>query len=282
MNIAITSAINTVRKSMAIKIPNKAFLSFTYKQCVNTLWRAFKQVEDHWAKEVIREEALSILKKNLETLKSHEDSLQSELAVDLLANYPQDQETLQILLMKLERIEKKDLKDSDFIISTIDDFAKVNNNPSPVHLILDNLRSSFNVGSLFRTAEAIGVKEVHLCGYTPTPDNSKTAKSALGTDKWIKWKYWESSLECIDSLKSQGIEILAFETEKNAQSLSNIDEIGECAIVLGNEKYGLNESVLNRASHILKIDLGGKKNSLNVGTCGAIAMYHLSKVSKVK
>ncbi len=263
---------------MAVKIPNKAFLSFTYKQCVNTLWRAFRQVEDHWDRESIRVDALNILKGNLNTLTSHEDNQLSALASELLDIYPETQESLQNLLMKLERIEQKDLKDNDFIISTIDDFAKVNENPSPIHLVLDNLRSSFNVGSLFRTAEAIGIKEIHLCGYTPTPENSKTAKSALGTDKWINWKYWESSLDCIDSLKEQGVEILAFETEQNANSLSKIDKIGQCAVVLGNEKYGLNKSVLRRADQILKIDLGGKKNSLNVGTCGAIAMYHLSEV----
>ncbi|PIK13645.1 RNA methyltransferase [Halobacteriovorax sp. JY17] len=267
---------------MAVKIPNKAFLSFTYKQCVNTLYRAFKQVEDHWEREGIRVDALKILEENLQTLVEHEDEVQSTLAKELLEIYPKDQQSLQTLLMKLERLEQKDLKDSDFLISTIDDFAKVNESPSPIHLVLDNLRSSFNVGSLFRTAEAIGIKEIHLCGYTPTPENSKTAKSALGTDKWIKWKYWESSLDCVDNLREQGVEILAFETEKNADSLSRISEIRECAIVLGNERYGLNQSILKRADRILKIDLGGKKNSLNVGTCGAIAMYHLAEATSEK
>lgn len=267
---------------MAVKIPNKAFLSFTYKQCVNTLYRAFKQVEDHWDREKIRIDALKILNANLTTLVKHEDEVQARLATELLELFPTDQESLQTLLMKLERLEQKDLKDSDFLISTIDDFAKVNENPSPIHLVLDNLRSSFNVGSLFRTAEAIGIKEIHLCGYTPTPENSKTAKSALGTDKWISWKYWESSLECVDTLKAQGVEILAFETEKSAVSLSKINEIGECAIILGNEKYGLNQSILKRADQIMKIDLGGKKNSLNVGTCGAIAMYQLAEATSEK
>ncbi|WP_417335721.1 RNA methyltransferase [Halobacteriovorax marinus] len=265
---------------MAIEIPNKAFLSFSYKQCINTLYRAFKQVDDKWDNESLRLNSLKILENNLVALKSHEDEALIGLGQEILSDFPSTRSKLQELLMKLERIENKDLKDSDFLITTEDDFAKINDEPNPIHLVLDNLRSSFNVGSLFRTAEAIGIKEVHLCGYTPTPENSKTAKSALGTDKWIKWSYWESSLDCIDALKERGVDIYAFETEKNAKALEEVREIRECAIVLGNERYGLNESVLNRSDEILKIRLDGKKNSLNVGICGAIAMHHMARIQR--
>lgn len=259
---------------MAIKIPNKAFLSFSFKQCVDTFWRAGMQVEQHWQKASERDSALGILKKNLETLLSHEEEQVKTLAQELLEHYPSDEASMQNWLMKLERLAKKDLKDSDFLISTVDQFDKEKSISHPIHIVLDNLRSSFNVGSLFRTAEALGILKIHLCGYTPTPENSKTAKSALGTDDWIEWKYWESTLECLEHLKSEGVTLYAFETEQNATCLSEVVPASSCGLILGNERYGLSSPVLNKADNILKINLHGKKNSLNVGICGAIAMNH--------
>lgn len=261
---------------MAIKIPSKAFLSFSYKQCVDTLWRAGKQIEDHWEKEEQRLDALSFIHGNLKTLVTHEEAKVKAISEELLDRFPDDIETMQNWLMTLERVMKKDLRDTDFLVSTIDDFDKSEIPKVPVQLVLDNLRSSFNVGSLFRTAEALGVEMIHLCGYTPTPENSKTAKSALGTDEWVKWKYWESSLECLDSLKSDGVKIYAFETEASAININGIEPVKNCAVVLGNERYGLSSPTLKRADQLVKINLNGKKNSLNVGTCGAIALHHFA------
>jgi tRNA G18 (ribose-2'-O)-methylase SpoU len=263
---------------MAIKIPNKAFLSFGHKQCVDTLWRAGKQIEDHWEKEDQRVDALSFIKSNLKTLVSHEEHQVKEISNTLLERFPDSRESMQDWLMTLERVMKKDLRDTDFLVSTVDDFNKEEIEKAPIQIVLDNLRSSFNVGSLFRTAEALGIEMIHLCGYTPTPDNSKTAKSALGTDEWVKWKYWESSLECLDSLKKDNVKIYAFETEASAINLTEIKTVESCAIVLGNERYGLSSPTLKRADQLVKINLNGKKNSLNVGTCGAIALHHLTSL----
>ena len=259
---------------MAIKIPNKAFLSFSYKQCVDTMWRAGKQIEDNWENAQKRDVALKYIADNLSALHKHEDSLVCELSKSLEENFPKDPQTMQNWLMILERLMKKDLRDSDFLVSTVDQFDKSEINISPIHLVLDNLRSSFNVGSLFRTAEALGIEMIHLCGYTPTPENSKTAKSALGTDKWVQWKSWESTLECLDYLKSVGHTLYAFETEASATNLLNLKPAEKSTIILGNERYGLSSPVLNRADELVKITLHGKKNSLNVGICGAMAIYH--------
>lgn len=258
---------------MAIKIPNKSFLSFSYKQCVDTLWRAGRQIEDHWEKEDQRESALKFIYGNLRTLKRHEEVQVSELATELYEKFPNSRESLQDWLMILERVSKKDLRDSDFLVSTIDEFDKSEIKTVPVQIVLDNLRSSFNVGSLFRTAEALGIEMIHLCGYTPTPENSKTAKSALGTDQWVKWKAWDSTIDCLESLKSDGVKLYAFETEASAKSLKEIEPSKKSAIILGNERYGLSSPILKRADQLVKIELSGKKNSLNVGICGAIALH---------
>jgi len=265
---------------MTINIPNKAFHSFSTKQSVSSLYRIGKQIDEVWSQVDKRLAGLKILKGNLLSLQAHEDEKVATVAKHLLVNFPTTDRSMQDWLMYLERLEKMDLKDSDFLISTVDQQDKVQENLSPIHLVLDNLRSSFNVGGLLRSAEALGIAEVHLCGYTPTPENAKTAKSALGTDKWIAWQYWESSLECLDFLQQKGLTLYAFETAANAQDLNHLRPKFPCAIVLGNERYGLGSPVLKRADKIIKIPLYGKKNSLNVGVCGAISLNYFASYAE--
>ncbi len=260
---------------MAFSIPEKSLLSFGRTQCVDTLWRFSKQIDQHWEKKQEREKSLKVLYRYLTILASHEEKEVAEKALALKAIFPSTPEELQIFLMDLERENQIDLKDSDFLITTKDTEQRISDHLLPIHIVLDNLRSSFNVGSIFRTAEALGALKIHLCGYTPTPDNAKTKKSALGTDNWIDWTYWESSIECLESLRAQGVQTYSFETDKKAKALDSFTPQFPCAIILGNERYGLGTPILRRSTEILKISLKGKKNSLNVGTCAAIALNHL-------
>jgi 23S rRNA (guanosine2251-2'-O)-methyltransferase len=263
---------------MAFKIPKKAFLSFGRKQCLDTLWRIGKQLDQHWQNLVERKEALKSLISYLEVLTvqpGHQDDYIREQANTLSKKLSHDdQEKMQLWLMHLEREIGLDLKDSDFLVSTSDKNEPPLIETPPIHLVLDNLRSSFNVGSLFRSAEALGVEEIHICGYTPSPENSKTAKSALGTDQWVKWRYWENTLDCLDWLKQKKIKTYAMETEAKAKILSSLTPSFPCALLLGNERYGLGGPVLKSCDQIVQIDLHGRKNSLNVSTCGAIALHH--------
>ena len=178
-------------------------------------------------------------------------------------------------VQSLESLDNKEVTDQDFLITYQDRPEKAREVTLPVELVLDNIRSSFNVGGLFRTCESFGIKKIHLCGYTPTPENSKTAKSALGTENWIDWQYWESSLECLKFQKEQGHYLVAMETQVSAKDLKSFHPTGPVTIVLGNERYGLNEPVLNLADEILQITMHGRKNSLNVGVCGALAIDHV-------
>lgn len=260
---------------MAFQIPHKAFLSFGAKQCIDTLWRIGKQIDQQWEKTEEREKSLKVLLEYLDVLHEHSVEKVSAKAIELKSIFPKTCEELQNFLMNLERENQLDLKDSDFLITTEDTEERIEEELYPIHLVLDNLRSSFNVGSIFRTAEALGAKEIHLCGYTPTPDNAKTKKSALGTDNWIKWTYWESSLECIQALNSQGIHTYALETEEKAKAIESFKPSFPCALIFGNERYGLGSPTLKLSSELLKITLSGKKNSLNVGTCAAITLNHM-------
>ncbi len=255
---------------MAFNIPAPTFLSFGRKQCLDTLWRIGRQLEQHFSNESEREAALKSIGLYLRTLLNHEDDYIQEQANSLLEIEILGPRDLEAWLMHLERELKIDLKDSDFLVSTED--TETEQEKRPIQLVLDNLRSAFNVGSLFRTAEALGVEHIHLCGYTPTPENSKVAKSALGTENWTNWTYWENSLECLKELKEKGVYSYALETEASATKLGDVQTKFPCALVLGNERYGLGEPVLRKADELVIIPLTGKKNSLNVGTCGAIVL----------
>lgn len=260
-------------KNMAFSIPALAFESFSYKQSLDSLWRLLTQWEQQgWghSDSPINQEALNSY---LDVLTTHESTDCQNLAIKLKKIPMTGPQDLQDACMTLERLLEKDVVEQDFLISTEDTAQEKRKDLPEVHLILDNLRSSFNVGSLFRSAEAFGAAEIHLCGYTATPENSKTAKSALGADNWVKWRYWESSLQCLEYLKKEkGLNLYAFETCAEAKPLRQTSFHYPAGIILGNERYGLAKPVLNRANGLIEIPLAGRKNSLNVGVCGALAL----------
>jgi len=260
---------------MAFNIPPKAFLSFSKKQVVDTLWRIATQIEQCWESPQKRATSIRSLHLYLNTLDDHiqDDVLQLKDKMKELSPFDQV-ENLQKSLMLLERENQMNIRDDQFLISTQDSLEVKSKSTHEVHLILDNLRSSFNVGSLIRTSEALGVTRIHICGYTATPENSKTAKSALGTDDWIDWQYWENTHECLQYLRSVGLRLYAFETAQESELLNEVRPEYPCALLLGNERYGVSTGTLSLVDHVVKIPLHGRKNSLNVAVCGAIGLHH--------
>lgn len=152
----------------------------------------------------------------------------------------------------------------------------------PLYLILDNLRSSFNVGSIFRTAECFGVKEILLCGYTATPDNDKVQKTAMGTTEFVDWQHFGKTEESIGFLKSKGVTIFALETTSNAKNISEVTFTKPSALILGNEALGISKEILELVDEVVSIPLAGWKNSLNVGVTAAITCYEVLKQWNVK
>ncbi len=180
------------------------------------------------------------------------------------------------LAVPIEQEFGKNLKDDEFIILKNDKHLK-ERVTIPLYLILDDLRSAFNVGSIFRSAECFGVSQIYLCGYTPTPENKKVQKTAMGTDEYVKWSSNSSTEEVVTDLKKDGFTIYAVETTSNAKDLSKTDFKKQCALILGNEALGISEETLKLADEIVQIPLSGWKNSLNVGVCTAICCYEISR-----
>jgi 23S rRNA (guanosine2251-2'-O)-methyltransferase len=143
----------------------------------------------------------------------------------------------------------------------------------PLTVVLDSIRSAFNVGGICRSAECFGVQDLVLCGYTPLPDHPQVKKAALGTDQRIPWKYTEQILSAIRDLRASGVTCYALETVADAPSVAETSWRFPAALVLGNERFGLNPEVIAACDAVARIPLFGLKNSLNVVSAFTIAAY---------
>ena len=144
-----------------------------------------------------------------------------------------------------------------------------------VILILDNLRSAFNVGSIFRSAECLGIKAVWLCGVCPTPHNAALANTARGTQQRVAWSYFEATELAVEAAKASGYRVYALETAPEAESAYTCNFQPPLALVLGNESLGIGDSVLQLCDTIVALPVQGWKNSLNVAVACAVCAYQI-------
>jgi len=142
----------------------------------------------------------------------------------------------------------------------------------PICLVLDNVRSMNNVGSMFRTSDAFLVKTMFLCGITGCPPHREITKTAIGAEKSVQWEYHESTLEVVKKLQQDGYFVYAIEQAEGSVSLKNIEYPNQpIAFVMGNEIDGVQQDVINQCNACLEIPQLGTKHSFNVAvTCGMI------------
>lgn len=152
----------------------------------------------------------------------------------------------------------------------------------PVIIVLDNIRSLHNVGSVFRTSDAFGVEEIHLCGITATPPHREIHRTALGATDSVDWKYFASSKESVSHLKENGYTILAVEQTDQSIALHSFipNKSAKLALVFGNEIYGIDETLFPFFDHAIEIPQVGTKHSLNVSVSVGIVIWDLS--NKIK
>lgn len=152
-------------------------------------------------------------------------------------------------------------------------------------VLLDNIRSLHNVGSIFRTADGAGVEKLYLCGITPSPLNRfkevvpEVAKTALGAERSVAWEKSETTLGAIKQLKKEGYKIIALEQDKRSIPYYHLQpttyNLSKVALVLGEEVNGLSPAILKKCDTIIEIPMHGKKESLNVSVAFGIAAFHL-------
>lgn len=159
----------------------------------------------------------------------------------------------------------------------------------PIYIVLDNVLDTYNIGSIFRLADATASQEVLLCGQTETPPNSRIHKAAVGTEEWVPWRYVPKASEEIERLRDEGVKIIAVEQDERAVPLAHLtptplqnfgegNERGEVAVVVGHETEGVSKEVLDMADVIVEIPMWGVNKSLNVHVSAAIVLYRVMEV----
>ena len=146
----------------------------------------------------------------------------------------------------------------------------------PIRIILDNVRSLHNIGSVFRTADAFSVEAIYLCGICAVPPNKEIHKTALGATETVAWEYFETTDKAVGKSIADGYKIILVEQTDSSISLSDFVYDGEpAALVFGNEIDGVSESILTWASAAIEIPQFGTKHSLNISVCAGIVLYRL-------
>lgn len=147
------------------------------------------------------------------------------------------------------------------------------NKNSPFYIICDNIRSLENIGSIFRTADALGVDKIFLTGICGRPPHSKISKTALGAEKNIPWEYHQQIWRLIDKLKKEKVFIVVLEQTKNSLPYNKFKPKFPLVLIIGNEIKGVSPAVLKKADQVIYLPMFGQKESLNVAVAFGVAGY---------
>lgn len=143
----------------------------------------------------------------------------------------------------------------------------------PVIVILDNLRSAYNVGNVFRAVDATRAAGIATCGYTATPPHIKLQKTARGCDEIVQCRHFDTTVQAVDAMHAAGIKVYGVDTVEGAPLYWDAEIEFPCAIVLGNEALGIAPEVLEKCDGFIALPALGLKNSINVGNCGAVILF---------
>ena len=163
------------------------------------------------------------------------------------------------------------LKNSELGRITVDAFKNIPK--TPLIVVLDNIRSLNNVGSVFRTSDAFLIEKIYLCGITATPPNKEIHKTALGATESVTWEYVENTLALVEKLKAENIKVLSIEQAENSTMLNEFtpEKNQKYAIVMGNEVKGVQQEVVSASDFCIEIPQLGTKHSLNISvSCGVV------------
>jgi tRNA G18 (ribose-2'-O)-methylase SpoU len=172
----------------------------------------------------------------------------------------------------------KKLKNSELNRIDISTFKSIKK--TPLIIILDDIRSLNNIGSIFRTCDAFKIEKIYLCGITATPPNRKITKTAIGATESVDWEYYENINDLVSELKNNETMIWAVEQTENSKILSqmeNIDGNKKHALVFGNEINGVKQDVINSCNNVIEINQYGTKHSLNVSIAAGIVIWNFFK-----
>ena len=162
---------------------------------------------------------------------------------------------------------------------TIEEFKR--SEKIPVIIVLENIRSMYNVGSVFRTADAFLIEAIFICGYTAQPPRKEIDKTALGATETVRWKYFSKANEAIEELRNDGFKVFAIEQVDKSISLEKFDRLDadKIAVVFGNEVSGVDEETILRCDGCIEIPQFGMKHSLNISVAAGIVLWEIVRTS---
>ncbi|MFN7824626.1 MAG: TrmH family RNA methyltransferase [Pseudobdellovibrionaceae bacterium] len=185
-------------------------------------------------------------------------------------------------MVPIERALNQSLTDSDLIITHKDRAQPQSTLKIPLEFALENMRSGFNVGGIFRLGDAVGASQIHLCGYSPTPEHDAVRKTALKAEGHLPWRIHPRTEDCLEAAKDRGLRIVALETAHNAKTIYEPFLYQPTLLVVGNERFGLDPYLLNLCDEVRIIPMHGMKNSLNVVSSLSVAAFEFRRQWELK
>lgn len=178
----------------------------------------------------------------------------------------------------MKKLTHEEISSNRSTLETINTVDKL-----PVYVILNSIRSSYNVGSIFRTSDGAMIKKLYLCGYTPHPPKKEILKTALGSTESVEWEFIEDAIEVVKKLKSEGVKICALEQTSNSRLHYSIEgNEFPLALIVGNEVSGVSQELIDLCDFAIEIPQYGIKQSLNVAVAYGISIFELRKIYDTK
>ncbi len=174
-------------------------------------------------------------------------------------------------------MEKRKLRNNELERKSVSEFKDATK--TPLIVILDNIRSLNNIGSVFRTCDAFLIQKIYLCGITATPPHKDIHKTALGATETVAWEYVESTIDLVINLQKENIKVFAIEQAENAVMLQNFypEPSETCAVIFGNEVKGVQQDVVTASNGVIEIPQLGSKHSLNIAVSAGVVLWDLFK-----
>lgn len=171
--------------------------------------------------------------------------------------------------------KNRKLKNSELNRKSVAEFKTAQK--TPLIVILDNIRSLNNIGSVFRTSDAFLIQKIYLCGITATPPHKDIQKTALGATETVDWEYIEDTVSLIENLRKDGVKIVSIEQAENAIFLNDFapDTTNTYAIIFGNEVKGVQQSVVDVSDTVIEIPQYGSKHSLNISVSAGVVIWDI-------
>lgn len=177
----------------------------------------------------------------------------------------------------MRKLTHAEISSNRSTLETINDVEKI-----PLYVLLDNIRSSYNVGSIFRTSDGVMIEKLILCGYTPHPPKKEILKTALGSHESVAWEYNKNPVDAVLALKEKGVKICCLEHTTSSKRYTEVtrNEFPLCMVV-GNEVTGVSQELIDLSDFSIEIPQYGIKQSLNVAVAYGIAVFELNKIFRV-